>query len=822
MFSLLFADGRRLFRRCPLLLILLLPVWAPSAGAVGEAKRPFHLPAGDAIQTLKRFAQQAGREIVYPVDQVRGVQTKALRGEFTALEAITQLLEGTVLRATQDQETGALSVTRRPLPNESPPVPPPPKSPAPQRAAVTANADKVVNLPAFSVTAARDDGYVGREALSTTRTGVALLDLPQSVKVLNRTFIDDVNPTLVVDMLKYVGGGQAGNINFADDRFTMRGFNSPADIGDFVDGFRAKMDSNTDTAIVERLEIIKGPSAIFVANGPVGGVINKVTKSPVSYAVRTLKVQAGSFDANRAELDLGGPVTPQGKLLYRFVAAGQYSNGWYDHTYTHRLILAPSLSYVLSPESRLTLKYFYFDFHFSSYNGLPFDERTGRVIAIDPQSTFSEDDPLNWRRDIVHRLTLEYTNRFNDHLAARAAGFYGYNHASRLESINGSSIPANFVDGTLIPRNTTAQDREHYRSYLQADLVATFTTGPAAHRLLVGGELADAPDNVASFAGASSAIDPFRPQFPGTVAVNFATPANNLRTNNRQQKFFALETASFLKESLQLSIGGSHINAETSSLDKLTGTSTAKLKLEENLLQYGAVFKPARGLSLFYGYNENFAPNFLNGVVRPSQLGKQQEFGVKGELLAGRLSFNVAHFDIQQENVPVLSFPQTIPATFVLVPGQKSKGVDGDISYQLNRHLTLVATFAFLDAKARSQANSAAPVIIQPVNNVAETTYGLWSRYKFDDGTLKGLAVGVGVSHLSKRAITSNNNAVLYGWLDPYTVCDLMLSYDRGALRYGLNVDNLFDTRYEAAVRNQSVIVAGMGTNLKASVAWRF
>ncbi len=65
------------------------------------------------------------------------------------------------------------------------------------------------------------------------------------------------------------------------------------------------------------------------------------------------------------------------------------------------------------------------------------------------------------------------------------------------------------------------------------------------------------------------------------------------------------------------------------------------------------------------------------------------------------------------------------------------------------------------------------------MNNVAETTYGLWSRYKFDDGALKGLAIGVGVSHLSKRAITSNNNATLYGWLDPYTVCDLMLSYDR-------------------------------------------
>jgi len=813
-------PGLRLPGFC-LILFLLAAFALPAPGRADEARQPFNLPAGEATQTLKRFAQQSGREILYPVEQVRGVQTKPVQGDFTVLEAVTRMLEGTVLRATQDPQTGALSVTRRPAPDEPRPAPPPP--PAGQSgAAVTENADRVVHLPAFSVTSARDDSYVGREALSTTRTGVALLDLPQSVKVLNRPFIDDINPTLVVDMLKYVGGGQAGNINFADDRFTMRGFNSPADIGDFVDGFRAKIDSNTDTAILERLEIIKGPSAIFVANGPVGGVINKVTKSPVSYEVRTLKAQVGLFDANRAELDVGGPVTADGKLLYRLVIAGQDSDGWYDHTYTQRLILAPSLSYGFNPQSRITLKYFYFDFNFSSYNGLPFDERTGKVIAIDRQATFSEDDPLNWRKDIVHRFTLEYTNRFNEHLAMRVGGFHGYNHASRLESVNGSSIPANFVNGTLLPRNTTAQDREHYRSYLQGDLVGSFTTGPVAHRLLVGGELADTPDNVASFAGSSSPVDPFNLRFPGTVAVNFANPASSLRTNNRQQKVFALETASFLQERLQLSLGGSHINAETSSYNKLTGLSSARLKLSADLLQYGAVFKPVPGVSVFYGYNENFAPNFLNGLVLPSQLGRQEEFGIKAELLDSRLAFNLAHFDIQQENVPVLSFPQTSPPTYVLVPGQSSKGVDGDVSYQMNDNLSIVFTFAFLDAEARTQANTGAPVVVQPVNNVAETTYGLWTRYKFTEGALNGLAVGVGLSHLGKRAITSNNNATLYGWLDPYTVCDLMLSYVRGPVRYGLNVDNLFNTSYEAAVRNQSVIVAGMGTNVKASVTWRF
>lgn len=807
-------------------LLCALTLCAPgSAAGADGTRRHYDLPAGDASATLQLFVEQADAQVVYLVDRVRGVQTNAVRGEFAARAALEQMLDGTPLYVVQDDESRALVIHRRTTAQPGSAVANPPPVAVNNADAADASgasaSDPVLVLPAFTVSSQTDVSYVGRQALSTTRTGVELLDLGQSVKVLNRAFIDDLSPGLLVDTLKYVGGGQAGNINFADDRFTLRGFNSPADIGDFVDGFRAKIDSNTDLAIVDRLEIIKGPSAIFVANGPVGGVINKVTKSPVSFPLRTLKVQAGLFDSNRVELDLGGPLTGDKRWLYRTVVAGQYSGGWYDHTYNHRFVFAPSVRYVFDEYSQLTLKYFYFNFRFASYNGLPWDERTGRIIDIDRKSTFSEDDPLNWRKDIVHRGLVEYTTRFNEHLAMRLAAFHGWNNAARVESVNGISLPPTYVNGTPLARSTTSQDRIHLRTHVQGDLVATFNTGAAAHRLLVGGEWSDAPDTVASFGGTSSAIDPFNLQFPGTVSVP-ATPVSHLRTNNRQEKIFALETVHLFDEKLILSVGGSHVRARTSSVNRLNGQRTAPLTLTENLLQYGAVFKVAPKVSLFYGYNENFAPNFLNGQVLPSQIGQQHEVGIKAELAEGRLALNLAWFDIKQENVPVLSFPQTTPPSFVLVPGQSSRGVDADISWQVTDNIDVIGTFAILDARARSQANSAAPVIINPVNNVAEQTYGLWTRYRFASESLQGLAVGVGVSHLAKRAVTNNSNAILYGFIPGFTLADLVVTYDRGPVRYALNVDNLFDTEYEAAVRNQSIVVPGMGRNVKVTVAWKF
>ena len=138
--------------------------------------------------------------------------------------------------------------------------------------------------------------------MSTTRTGAPVADLAQSVVVLNRSLFDDINPTILAKALIYVGGAQTGTIDWSVDRTMIRGFVGE---GDYVDGFRTQTDKNTDLNIVDHIEIIKGPAAIFIANqaNTVGGVINKVSKSPTDYKVGTLTVQFGRWDANRADLD---------------------------------------------------------------------------------------------------------------------------------------------------------------------------------------------------------------------------------------------------------------------------------------------------------------------------------------------------------------------------------------------------------------------------------------------------------------------------------------------------------------------------------------
>lgn len=87
-------------------------IFTAGAWAAEVAKKNYQLPAGDAVVTLKRFSEQSGEQLVYPVDAVRGVQTNALSGELTARDALGRLVAGTELRVVQDASSGALAVNR--------------------------------------------------------------------------------------------------------------------------------------------------------------------------------------------------------------------------------------------------------------------------------------------------------------------------------------------------------------------------------------------------------------------------------------------------------------------------------------------------------------------------------------------------------------------------------------------------------------------------------------------------------------------------------------------------------------------------------------
>jgi iron complex outermembrane receptor protein len=101
------------------------------AQAADDPRRQYDLPAGDAVTTLRQFAEISGREILYASEIVRGVRTAAVKGEFTALEALEHMLAGTNLYAIPEEALALRQIPSAPpdgqpalrkKPNKPPPM----------------------------------------------------------------------------------------------------------------------------------------------------------------------------------------------------------------------------------------------------------------------------------------------------------------------------------------------------------------------------------------------------------------------------------------------------------------------------------------------------------------------------------------------------------------------------------------------------------------------------------------------------------------------------------------------------------------------------
>ena len=775
-----------------------------------------------------------------------------------------------------------------------------PAAAAPEAANNNAASESAIQLPAFEISSEKDQSYVGTSSLSSTRVAVDLSELAQSVKVLNNSFLTAINPTMMSDILDYVGGGQNGQLNWTPGRMNIRGFTGDAD---YVDGFAPGAATALDSFPYDRFEVIKGPSAIFLAaDGSPGGVVNKITKDPQEKSATSIMAQTGLYDGNEVALDSTGAITKDGKLTYRIIGAESYWNDYYDYVYMHRFTGMFALSYKFNENTKLTIKAEDSQANWPSYNGLPIDPRTLQMIALPYNSTQDLNAPQNWRHDDVKRIWGSFNTRLNQYIAVSVRGMRAFDRADRLESIaptwnegtatgtaliNGVSTPVTFLGGRwttpatvgtsettapvnyvvkngvtyvtdswagvsnyaggAIPRSTMNVDDSHgtYND-IQADVNFNYDSKYFKELLLVGGEHRDAPGETETWKTgvSSSAWYPYAPGTPATVVTNYVTPSAYTQSLSLQNRGYILETLKALDDRVILSYGLSRACTYSGSFNYLTGAWTGApggYNINKNLVQYGLVVKVLPGVSLFTGYNQNFAVNgtgTLNGVVNqplPAKSGKQHEVGVKTEFLNKKITINVSYFDVQQQNNTVPSFPSDPLNPNVLIPGVISRGFDGDMTFAVSSNLYLIGTFANYSAKSiLSPAYDGAQggLFVQPgtghvaygsipVDNTAEQTESLYGLYKFTSGKLKGLQIGLGENFQSKRAITDGPDQVFWGYLPARTVVDSNISYTYNShIKYTVTINNLLDKKYIYSSRSEDVIVPGEPINIKVAITY--
>lgn len=134
--------------------------------------------------------------------------------------------------------------------------------------------------------------------------------------------------------------------------FTSRGFPTTTKLRNSM---VSVANDNVDMANVERIEVLKGPSATLFGSFATsyGGLINRITKKPFFHFKGEAEASYGSFNFYRGGADVNIPLNKEKTIATRLNFATKNQDSWQDRGFMKIYNIAPS--FVYKPNDRFTL-----------------------------------------------------------------------------------------------------------------------------------------------------------------------------------------------------------------------------------------------------------------------------------------------------------------------------------------------------------------------------------------------------------------------------------------------------------------------------------
>jgi iron complex outermembrane receptor protein len=613
---------------------------------------------------------------------------------------------------------------------------------------------------------------------------------------------------------------------------TLRGFQALV----VTDGHQTLGETTHDLAIIERIEVSKGSSAIlFPQGGSPGGTINLITKAPQDKEGGYLRVQGGQFNANKVELDYNGTPLDKGKLLYRFVFSDQDSDGFSETEYTKRTVFFPSVAYKFSDNTKLTLKYEHVHGLTTSPTGQGMGPHGEDGIAqgivyfdfsLPKDRSFDDPDQNKYTKtEDQYWVTLE--SKLSDTLAFRAGGHYADTYDDRLGTrpayqpgFGQPAIPNAPIiapDGTV--QRLAFEPQWHRHNYLAfVDTTSVFSLLKTNHTVMLGAKYTSTEGDTKQPGGfAFPATNAFLPPVSGLPNV---VPSANWQpdTNGWWTEAYVMDVIKFWQDRICLNLGITqnwvqNINYHSDTKQYSLETSRQDVK------QYGILVQPVKDVYVYASFNENYNPSssilgvehpdgsVTAGGIAPSEFNTSKEAGVKVRLNDGRLTANFAVYDIEltnrTENILNSNYAR-------LLTSGTSKGWEGDLMYAPNNNVTIIGTFAHINAVDNDGIR---------FTDVPRYTASGWARYDFRKGTLKGLGLAAGFTYCD--SMQNSDRGVRFNYAGR-TLVNGGIYYDLKAIRFQLNFTNLFDKDYYAGGSPPQISYRGERRNIQGSITYKF
>jgi catecholate siderophore receptor len=656
----------------------------------------------------------------------------------------------------------------------------------------------------------RNDGYTIDTASSPTKTNTPLLDVPQSVAIMNRAQLDDQAVDSLQEALRYVPGIVLGQGEGHRDQVTLRGQNSTADF--FLDGLRDDAQYYRPLYNTERVEVLKGSNAMIFGRGGGGGVINRVSK---------LATPGDTFGAMSASVGTWGDWTVAGDVnLSLAESAGLRINATHEDFASHRDAygghftgIAPTLGLDLGEATRLVIAYELVSDRRTVDRGIP--SLGGRPLA-GVRDDFFGVEAVNRSKLDAHIGRARLDHEFSDSLSANLTAQY-----AQYDKFYANIFPrsATAATVTLEGYNSTTV-REN--AIVQGNLIWRGETGPVGHTLLAGFEASwqdtdagrtDAVFTVNGVPSANSGPIPLR--FPLAVPV-FAFGAAPRSTRSHVEVLSGyIQDQIAIGEHFQIVAGIRHDTFRISSRDLINGFNAQRRDAKWSP-RLGVIIKPRENISFYGSYAISFLPqsgdqfaalDATTATLAPEKF-SNLEAGLKWDFTS-QLGLTAAVYRLHRTNT---RFNPPVGAA-ILTGESRSQGFEVALNGRITDQLQASIGYARQDGKVRS-ATAAAPAG-RRLAQLPKHQFTLWTRYDFTPR----IGAGLGVLHQSAQ-FTTISNAVR---LPALTRLDAALFFDvsdRFALQ--INAENLTNESYFPSAQTDNNISTGEPFNVKATARIKF
>lgn len=653
------------------------------------------------------------------------------------------------------------------------------------------------------ITGSEQQGFSARENSTATKLDLSIRHTPQSVSVINNELLkafqlDDINKALALTPGIQIEKPETDRIYYS-----ARGF----DITQFqLDGMGMAVSNNNvygdiDTAMFERIEVLRGANGLTAGAGNPSATINFIRKRATDELEANVTASVGSWNKARLVGDVSGSLNEDARG--RIVLVKEDKESYLDRYEQDKALGYGVLEYDLSDGTLLTVGH---STQSNQTNGamwgaLPLVNSDGTPTNYDV-STNSAADWSNFDTT-EQRSFAELSHQFNNGWSINGAlNYVELETDSELFYVDGNPDPVTGVG--VYAAYVSEYDINEWQT-----MAEVYASGPVqafgqVHEVVVGTSYSKVKVNQVSLYGDQTFGNTYSPMIDLTT-FDGSYPKPDLNLFPAGGSWVDTEHAAYATGKFQISdnnllVAGTRVSNWTSE-----GAAYGAERDSDDtvLLPYlGFIHDLSENISTYASYTETFAPQSeldANLARLDPKSGMNVEVGVKGEF--GNLNATFAAFATEQNNVAVATGNNVNGIdTYTAEDGITSQGIEIDLVGQIGESINLSTGATVLSIKDSNGQNTN---LYTP-----EKTANLALSYD----VTPAIQVGATADWQSKISGTVEQDA--------YTLLGAMASYKiSSSLSTQVVVNNLTDEKYIKSLKWPQGYY-GAPRSVVASLSW--